>query len=132
MPYKIAVVGATGNVGREILATLAERDFPNREVIAVASKNSAGKEVSFGEEDILKVQDLAEVDFSDVDIVLSSPGSAISAEFAPKAAEAGEYDYILGLGLVKVLNHLSADQAGGGQVIGVEAVATVGDPGVGH
>lgn len=89
MSYKIAVVGATGNVGREILRILAERNFPHSEIVAVASKNSKGKEVSFGDETILKVQALEEVDFSDIDIVLSSPGSAISKEFAPKAAKAG-------------------------------------------
>ena len=89
MPYKIAVVGATGNVGREILGLLAEREFPHSEVIAVASKKSAGIDVSFGEKDLLKVVDLNEVDFSDIDIVLSSAGSSISAEFAPKAAAAG-------------------------------------------
>lgn len=89
MPYKIAVVGATGNVGREILNLLAERDIPYREVIAVASKRSKGREVSFGEKELLKVQALDEIDFSDIDIVLSSPGSAISAQFAPKAAAAG-------------------------------------------
>ena len=89
MPYKIAVVGATGNVGREILGLLEQREFPHSEVVAVASKNSAGKDVSFGEKELLKVQALEEVDFSDIDIVLSSPGSSISAEFAPKAAAAG-------------------------------------------
>jgi aspartate-semialdehyde dehydrogenase len=89
MPFKIAVVGATGNVGREMLNILAERRFPHLEVVAVASKNSKGKKVSFGDETILTVQSLDEMDFSDVDIVLSSPGSAISKEFAPKAAKAG-------------------------------------------
>lgn len=89
MPYKIAVVGATGNVGREILNILAERQFPHQEVVAVASKNSKGKQVSFGDETILTVQSLDEMDFSDIDIVLSSPGSAISKQFAPKAAAAG-------------------------------------------
>lgn len=89
MPYKIAVVGATGNVGREILNLLAERDFPHREVVAVASKKSKGKEVSFGDETILKCEALEEMDFSDVDIVLSSPGASVSKEFAPKAAAAG-------------------------------------------
>ena len=89
MPYKIAVVGATGNVGREILNLLSERDFPHQEVVAVASKKSEGKEVSFGEEDILKCQALEDMDFTDIDIVLSSPGASISKEFAPKAAEAG-------------------------------------------
>ncbi|WP_119677422.1 aspartate-semialdehyde dehydrogenase [Indioceanicola profundi] len=89
MGYKVAVVGATGNVGREILQTLHERDFPVDEVVALASSRSAGAEVSFGEDDILKVQDLAKYDFKGTDIVLSSPGAKVSAEFSPKAAAAG-------------------------------------------
>ncbi len=89
MPYKIAVVGATGNVGREILKILAERKFPHHEVVAVASRHSMGKQVSFGDETVLTVRALDDFDFSDVDMVLSSPGSAISKEFAPKAAAQG-------------------------------------------
>lgn len=89
MPYKIAVVGATGNVGQEILNLLAERDFPHREIIAVSSQKSKGKEVAFGEKSLLKAQPLDEVDFTDIDLVLSSPGAAVSKEFAPKAAAAG-------------------------------------------
>ena len=89
MGYKVAVVGATGNVGREILSILAERRFPADEVIAVASERSAGQEVSFGEDDVLKVQDLSRFDFRGIDIVLSSPGAKISAAYAPKAAAAG-------------------------------------------
>lgn len=89
MTYKIAVVGATGNVGRAMLSILAERKFPAREVVALASRASAGKEVSYGEDEILKVQALDDFDFSDVDIALSSAGSAISKIFAPKAAAAG-------------------------------------------
>jgi len=89
MGFKVAVVGATGNVGREILTTLAERDFPADEVIALASSASAGREVSFGEDDILRVQALDTYDFRGVDIVLSSPGSKVSAVFAPRAAKAG-------------------------------------------
>jgi len=88
MGYKIAVVGATGNVGHEILNILDERAFPVSDVLAVASSKSAGKEVSFGDK-TLKVQDLAKVDFKGVDIVLSSPGAKVSAEFAPIAAKAG-------------------------------------------
>ena len=88
MGYKVAVVGATGNVGHEMLSILDERDFPVSDVIALASSRSAGKEVSFGDQD-LKVQDLATFDFKGVDIVLSSPGAKVSAEFAPKAAAAG-------------------------------------------
>lgn len=88
MAYKIAVVGATGNVGHEILAILHERNFPVSEVVALASSRSVGREVSFGDKN-LKVQDLATFDFKGVDIVLSSPGAKVSAEFAPRAAKAG-------------------------------------------
>jgi len=89
MTYKIAVVGATGNVGREILRILHERKFPAREVVALASKASTGKEVSYGDEEILKVRALDDYDFSDTDICLSSAGSSISKMFAPRAAAAG-------------------------------------------
>jgi aspartate-semialdehyde dehydrogenase len=89
MGYRVAVVGATGNVGREILQVLAERDFPADEVVALASSRSIGAEVSYGEDDVLKVRDLAHFDFKGTDLVLSSPGAKISAEFAPKAARAG-------------------------------------------
>lgn len=89
MSYKVAVVGATGNVGREILQTLAERGFPAYEVVAIASKHSEGKEVSYGEDTILKCKNLETFDFSDVDIALFSPGSSVSATYAPKAAEQG-------------------------------------------
>ena len=88
MSYKVAVVGATGNVGHEMLNILDERKFPVSDVIALASERSVGKEVSFGDQD-LKVQDLAKFDFKDVDIVLSSPGAKVSAEYSPKAAAAG-------------------------------------------
>lgn len=89
MSYKVAVVGATGNVGREILATLNERNFPVREVVALASRNSVGKEISFGETDILKVEALDTYDFNGTDLALFSPGSAVSKIHAPRAAEAG-------------------------------------------
>lgn len=88
MGYKVAVVGASGNVGREMLATLTERNFPVDDVVALASARSAGREVSFGD-DTLKIQDLAKYDFKGTDIVLSSPGAKVSAEFAPRAAAAG-------------------------------------------
>ncbi|MFY9287359.1 MAG: aspartate-semialdehyde dehydrogenase [Alphaproteobacteria bacterium] len=87
--YKVAVVGATGNVGQEMLKTVAEREFPIADMIALASIKSAGSEVSFGEDDVLTVQDLAKFDFKGVDICLSSAGAKISAEFAPRAAKAG-------------------------------------------
>src|SRR5580765_7229810 len=89
MGFKVAVVGATGNVGREILTTLAERNFPADDVIALASSRSIGSQVSFGEDDVLDIQGLDSFDFRGVDIVLSSPGSKVSAVFAPKAAKAG-------------------------------------------
>ncbi|MFZ1415975.1 MAG: aspartate-semialdehyde dehydrogenase [Defluviicoccus sp.] len=89
MGYRVAVVGATGNVGREMLTTLAERDFPAREVVALASERSVGAEVSFGEAATLKVQNLADFDFRGIDIVLSSPGAKVSQVFSPKAAAAG-------------------------------------------
>ncbi|MCF8496115.1 MAG: aspartate-semialdehyde dehydrogenase [Alphaproteobacteria bacterium] len=88
MTYKIAVVGATGNVGQEMLKILDERNFPVSDVVALASARSAGREISFGDKD-LKVQDLAKFDFKGIDIVLSSPGGKVSAEYSPKAAKAG-------------------------------------------
>ena len=89
MGFKVAVVGATGNVGREMLQALAEREFPCDEVIALASSRSIGKQVSFGEDDVLDVQDLEHFDFKGVDIVLSSPGAKVSALHSPRAAKAG-------------------------------------------
>ena len=89
MGYKVAVVGATGAVGREILTTLSERNFPADEIVALASSRSVGSEVSYGEEETVKVQDLARFDFKGCDIVLSSPGAKISSEYSPKAAAAG-------------------------------------------
>lgn len=89
MSYKVAVVGATGNVGRAMLQILSERRFPAREVVALASRKSIGKEVSFGETDILKVRALDDYDFSDTDIAFFSPGSAVSKIYAPIAANAG-------------------------------------------
>jgi aspartate-semialdehyde dehydrogenase len=89
MGYRVAVIGATGNVGREMLQTLHERKFPVDDVIALASERSAGRSVSFGEDEELKVQDLAKFDFKGVDIALSSPGAKISAQHSPRAAKAG-------------------------------------------
>jgi len=89
MAFKLAVVGATGVVGHEILSILAERAFPVSEACAVASERSAGGEVSFGEKQILKVQDLDRFDFKGVDIALFSPGAKVSAVHAPRAAKAG-------------------------------------------
>jgi len=87
--YKVAVVGATGAVGHAMLDVLAERGFPTSEVVPLASGRSAGGEVSYGEDQTLKVQDLAKYDFRGTDICLSSAGAKISEEFAPKAAAAG-------------------------------------------
>ena len=88
MTYKIAIMGATGNVGREVLNIIDERNFPVSDVVALASSRSAGKEISFGD-NTLTVQDLAKYDFKGTDIVLSSPGAKVSAEFAPIAGKAG-------------------------------------------
>lgn len=89
MGYRVAVVGATGNVGREMLQILAERNFPADDVVALASARSVGLQASFGDKSVLKVQDLAKFDFKGVDIVLSSPGAKVSAEHSPRAAKAG-------------------------------------------
>jgi aspartate-semialdehyde dehydrogenase len=89
MGYRVAVVGATGAVGREMLKTLSERNFPITEVAAVASGRSAGAEVSFGEKKTLKVQNLDTFDFTGWDIGLFSPGASISAVHAPRAASQG-------------------------------------------
>ena len=89
MGYTVAVVGATGNVGREVLSIMAERNFPADEVIALASARSVGQEVSYGEDEILTIQSLDGFDFTGVDIVLSSPGASVSAKFAPIATKAG-------------------------------------------
>jgi aspartate-semialdehyde dehydrogenase len=89
MAYRVAVVGATGAVGREMIKTLAERNFPTSEVIALASGRSAGAEVSFGEKKILTVRNLDTFDFAGCDIGLFSPGAAVSAIHAPRAAAAG-------------------------------------------
>jgi aspartate-semialdehyde dehydrogenase len=89
MGYRVAVIGATGNVGREMLSILAEREFPVDQVTALASERSIGREVSFGDDDILKIQELASFDFKGIDIVLSSPGAKVSAVHSPRAAKAG-------------------------------------------
>ncbi len=83
MGFKLAVVGATGNVGREMLDILAERRFPADEVVALASSRSIGTEVSFGDK-ILKCKSLEHFDFSGTDICLMSAGGAVSKEWSPK------------------------------------------------
>src|SRR6202453_1560044 len=89
MAYRVAVVGATGAVGREMLKTLVERNFPVSEIAAVASGRSAGTDVSYGEKRVLKVRSLDTFDFRGWDIALFSPGAAVSAVHAPRAAAAG-------------------------------------------
>jgi aspartate-semialdehyde dehydrogenase len=81
MGYKVAVVGATGNVGREMLNVLAEREFPVDEVYAIASRRSLGTEVSFGDR-TLKCQDLEQFDFGKVDFCLMSAGSTVSKQWS--------------------------------------------------
>ncbi|MBX9931409.1 MAG: aspartate-semialdehyde dehydrogenase [Methylobacterium sp.] len=88
MGYKVAVVGATGNVGREMLDILAERAFPADEVVAIASRRSQGQEVSFGDK-ILKVKALDDYDFSDTDICLMSAGGETSKEWSPRIGQTG-------------------------------------------
>jgi len=87
--FRVAVAGATGAVGREILKTLAERQFPVSEVVALASGRSAGQPVSFGDKTVLTVRNLETFDFAGFDIGLFSPGAAVSAIHAPRAAAAG-------------------------------------------
>ena len=88
MEVNVAVVGATGNVGQEMLAILEERLFPVKEVFALASRQSIGREVSFGDK-TLKCRDLETFDFSKVDIALFAAGGSVAKEWAPKAAKAG-------------------------------------------
>jgi aspartate-semialdehyde dehydrogenase len=88
MGYSVAVVGATGNVGREMLDILVEREFPADEVTALASRRSQGVEVSYGDR-TLKVKALEHYDFSATDICLMSTDSAVSREWSPKIAAAG-------------------------------------------
>ena len=86
--YKIAVIGATGNVGREMLSILAEREFPASDVYAIASRRSQGTEVSYGDR-ILKCKDLEQFDFRGLDFCLMSAGSAVSKEWAPRIGAEG-------------------------------------------
>ena len=88
MGYRVAVAGATGNVGREMLNILAERRFPVDEVAALASNRSLGMEVEFGNAQ-LPVDDIADFDFDGWDIALFAIGSAATAEYAPAAADSG-------------------------------------------
>jgi aspartate-semialdehyde dehydrogenase len=88
MGFKVAVVGATGNVGREMLNILEERGFPADEVVALASRRSVGTEVSYGDR-TLKVKALDTYDFSDTDICLMSAGGNVSKEWSPKIGKQG-------------------------------------------
>jgi aspartate-semialdehyde dehydrogenase len=88
MAIKVAIVGATGNVGRELLTIMDERDFPAAEVHALASRRSLGREVSYGDK-TLKCQVLDDFDFSTVDVVLMSAGGGLSKEWAEKIGKAG-------------------------------------------
>lgn len=89
MTYTIAIAGATGNVGREILNILAERQFPANKVVALASEESVGTELELGFQATIKAESLKDFDFSGVDIAFFAAGSSISKEFVPKAAKAG-------------------------------------------
>lgn len=88
MGYKVAVVGATGNVGREMLNILAERNFPVSELVALASSRSVGREVSFGDT-IVKCRNLDDYDFAGTDFVLMSAGGELSKQWAPKIGASG-------------------------------------------
>ncbi len=88
MGFKVAIVGATGNVGREMLNILEERGFPVDEVVALASRRSLGSEVSFGDR-TLKVKALDTYDFSDTDICIMSAGGNVSKEWSPKIGKQG-------------------------------------------
>jgi aspartate-semialdehyde dehydrogenase len=88
MGYKVAIAGATGNVGREMLSILSERAFPVSEVVALASRRSQGSDVSFGDK-TLKVKSLDSYDFSDTDIVLMSAGGEVSKEWSPRIGAQG-------------------------------------------
>lgn len=88
MGYKVAIVGATGNVGREMLNVLADRKFPVSELVPLASRRSIGTEVSFGEK-TLKCRDLETFDFKGTDICLMSAGSSVSKEYSPRIGAQG-------------------------------------------
>ncbi len=89
MGYKVAVVGATGAVGRELIKTLSERGFPVDSIVALANGRLLGTEISFGEKIVLKTQSLEKYDFKGTDLALFAPTPAISAVHAPRAAAAG-------------------------------------------
>lgn len=86
--YKVAVVGASGNVGREMINVLKDRNFPISELVCLASKRSAGQKIRFNGKDIT-IQDLSTYDFTGTHIALFSPGASVSKEYAPKAGKQG-------------------------------------------
>ena len=86
-PPHVAIVGATGAVGREMLVCLAERNFPLSKLTLLASARSAGKTLTFRDEEIV-IKELTEDSFSDIDIALFSAGGSITEKFAPLAADA--------------------------------------------
>lgn len=88
MTHTVAVVGASGNVGREMLKILEQHDFPVKKLIPLASSRSAGQKLKFKGQDLI-IEDLSAFDFTGVDIVLASPGALVSAEYAPKAVAKG-------------------------------------------
>src|SRR5690606_6036132 len=88
MGYRVAIVGATGNVGREMLGILEELNFPVSEMHAIASRKSKGVEVSFGEK-TLRCEDIEQFDFSKVDVVLMSAGGKVSREWSERIGQAG-------------------------------------------
>ena len=89
MGYRVAVAGATGAVGREMLRTLAERQFPADKIYALASSSSVGKEISYGDDETLTVSALDKFDFTQADIALFSAGGDLAKKFAPVAGDAG-------------------------------------------
>lgn len=91
MHYRIAVVGATGNVGRKIIEILAYTNFPAKEVIALASSRSVGKQISYGDKKLLKVESLSNYDFSGTDIVFFAAGKEVSKLYVKKAVDCGSF-----------------------------------------
>lgn len=89
MGYRVVVVGATGQVGREMLNILSERQFPVDEIVALASSRSIGTEVHYGDERVIKVKGLEHFDFTGYDMALFAAGSSVAKEYAPKAAAQG-------------------------------------------
>src|SRR4051812_47469679 len=89
MSIKLAVVGATGQVGREILRTLAGRNFPASDIIALSPGRGAGSEVSYGDDRVLRVRGMDNIDWSDTDLAFFAGGEAASANEVPRASAAG-------------------------------------------